>query len=109
MVLATHPKGQGAGGLGLGEYATPMVNRFVRVGASPRAAQALVLAAKCQALLDGRPAASVDDIRSAVLGAIRHRLILNFEAQAEGMTSDQIIENIIATLPVGVGLDERAA
>ncbi|MFN7022152.1 MAG: AAA family ATPase [Phycisphaerales bacterium] len=97
VVLATHPRD--ASGKG-GEFATPMVNRFVRVGASPRAAQALVLGAKCRALLDGRAAASVSDIQSIAAPALRHRLILNFEAQAEGVTADAVIENIIATLPV---------
>lgn len=92
-VLATHPGG---------EFAPPNVTRFVRVGASPRAAQALVLGAKCKALLDGRPAASIDDIRAIALPALRHRLIMNFEAEAEGLTADRIVENIVATLPVEV-------
>lgn len=95
-VLATHPK---VVGTSQGEFATPMVNKFVRVGASPRAAQALVLAGKCRALLDGRAAVSTDDLKSAALPALRHRLILNFEAQAEGVTPDNIIENILTTLP----------
>ena len=95
MVLATHPKGE----LSTGEFATPMVNQFVRVGASPRAAQALVLGGKCRALLDGRAAVSVDDIQAVALPALRHRIIMNFEGEAEGLTSDRVIENIIATLP----------
>ena len=90
MVLSTHPEGQ---------YATPMVNQFVRVGASPRAAQSLVLGAKCRALLDGRPAAGIDDVRAVALPALRHRLILNFEAEAEGVGHDRIVENIRSTLP----------
>ncbi len=97
MVLATHPKTDGLGG---GEFATPMVNRFVRVGASPRAAQALVLAGKCRALLDGRAAVSTDDLRWAALAALRHRLVMNFESQAEGVTSDAVVANIIETLPL---------
>ena len=107
LVLATHAKGTGAGERGSGEpaaisgqFATPMVNKFVRLGASPRAAQSLVLAAKCQALLEGRAAASVDDIRRWALPAMRHRLILNFEGEAEGVTTDAVVENILATLPV---------
>src|SRR5687767_1867669 len=76
-VLATHPKGPHGGG----DFATPLVNQYVRVGASPRAAQSLVLGAKCRALLDGRPAASVDDIRAVTLPSLRHRLILNFEGE----------------------------
>lgn len=101
MVLATHPKGPaGASGGGGGDFATPMVNKFVRVGASPRAAQALVLGAKCRAMLDGRAGASVSDIQQIAVAAMRHRLIVNFEAQAEGVTADAIVENIIATMPV---------
>ncbi len=90
-VLSTHPGG---------EFATPMVGRFVRVGASPRAAQALVLGAKCRALVDGRAAASIDDIKSVALAALRHRIILNFEGEAEGLTTDAVIENLLATLPI---------
>jgi MoxR-like ATPase len=96
MVLATHPKGPSSEG----RYATPMVNRFVRVGASPRAAQTLVLAAKCRALIAGRSAVSTDDIRQIALPALRHRLLLNFEAQAEGITTDAIVSNIADTLPL---------
>jgi len=91
LVLATHPGGT---------FATPQVNKFVRVGASPRAAQALVLGAKCKALVAGRPAASIDDIKAIALPALRHRIILNFEGEAEGLTTDMVIENIIATLPM---------
>lgn len=96
MVLATHPKGRESAG----EYATPMVNKYVRVGASPRAAQALILGAKCRALLDGRAAVSVDDIRSIALPALRHRIILNFEGEAEGITTDAVVENLVSTLPL---------
>jgi MoxR-like ATPase len=103
LVLATHAAGEKWGtdtGEGGGQYATPLVNHYVRVGASPRAAQALVLAAKCRALLDGRPAASIDDIRAIALPALRHRIILNFEAEAEGVTPDAVVRNILDTLPV---------
>ena len=105
LVLATHPAGrhEGTGGdkLEAGEsFATPLVNQYVRVGASPRAAQTLVLAGKVSALLDSRAAVSIDDVRAAALAAMRHRLILNFEGEAEGVTHDAIIENIVATLPV---------
>jgi MoxR-like ATPase len=108
VVLSTHPRARaGAGGSGAvgggggGEFATPMVQRFVRVGASPRAAQALVLGAKCRALLDGRPAASVDDVKTVAPAALRHRVILNFEAEAEAVTPDALIDNILTTLPLG--------
>ncbi|QYU70606.1 AAA family ATPase [Leptolyngbya sp. 15MV] len=96
LVLATHPRGV----YSEGEFATPMVNQYVRVGASPRAAQALVLGAKCRALLDGRATASVDDVRAVALPALRHRLLLNFEGDAEGLTTDRIVANILETLPV---------
>jgi MoxR-like ATPase len=94
-VLATHPKGELSGG----EFATPLVNRSVALGASPRAAQALMLAGKCRALLDGRSALAVDDIRWALLPALRHRIMLNFEADAEGTSTDELIRNIADTLP----------
>jgi len=96
LVMATHPKGA----LSDGAFATSMVNQFVRVGASPRGAQALVLAAKCSALLAGRPAASIEDVQSAALAALRHRLILNFEGEAEGLTTDDVVRNILETTPV---------
>ncbi len=95
LVLATHPKGRFGGG----EFATPMVNQYVRVGASPRAAQALVLGGKCRALLDGRGAVAVDDLRAVALAALRHRIILNFEGEAEGVTTDAVVQNIVATMP----------
>lgn len=83
-------------------FATPMVKQYIRLGASPRAAQSLVLAGKCKALLAGRPAVSIDDLRAAALPALRHRLILNFEAHAEGITADKIVRNLVDTLPVEV-------
>ena len=93
-VLATHPKGS----LSEGTFATPMVNQFVSLGASPRAAQALMLAGKCLALLDGRASVSIEDIQHIALPALRHRVILNFEASAEQVDTDTIIKNITATL-----------
>ena len=99
LVLATHPRGRSNGARAAESFSTPLVDRYVRLGASPRAAQAIVLAAKCRALLDGRAAASIHDIQQVALPALRHRLILNFEAQAEGVTPDSIVENILATLP----------
>ncbi|GAB4384197.1 MAG: MoxR family ATPase [Phycisphaerales bacterium] len=97
LVLSTHPADERVGSDG--RYATPMVNQFVRVGASPRAAQSLLLGAKVRALLDGRAAVSIDDVRSVALPAMRHRLILNFEGEAEGITADRIVGNILETLP----------
>jgi MoxR-like ATPase len=90
IVLATHPDEQ---------LATPQVKSFLRFGASPRAAQTLVLAGKVHALLDGRTTVSADDIRKSVLPALRHRCILNFEAEAEAITCDAILKNLIETLP----------
>ncbi|MBG81453.1 MAG: AAA family ATPase [Phycisphaerae bacterium] len=89
-VLATHPGG---------DLATPQVERFFRMGASPRAAQTLVLAGKVNALREGRDSVEVSDIKKALLPAMRHRCILNFEAEAEGMTTDQVLQNILDTLP----------
>lgn len=98
-VLATHPKGM----LSDGQFATPMVDRFVSLGASPRAAQALMLAGKCMALLDGRASVAIEDIQKVALPALRHRILLNFEASAEQIDTDQIVKNIIGTLPRDAG------
>jgi MoxR-like ATPase len=89
IVLATHPGSPAA---------TEMTNRFVRYGASPRAAQALILAGKVFALLDGRFNVSFDDIRKAAPAALRHRILLNFEGQAEGVSTDAITAEILEQL-----------
>lgn len=94
-VLATHARGE----LSDGQFATPMVTRFVHLGASPRAAQTLMLAGKCRALLDGRAAVSIEDIQRAALPSLRHRIMLNFEASAELVDADSVVRNIIETLP----------
>ncbi len=86
LVMATHPDQPGA---------TPMAKRFVRYGASPRGAQALTLAGKIHAVLDGRFHVAKADIAKAAGAALRHRVILNFEGEAEGMTSDAIIEEAL--------------
>jgi MoxR-like ATPase len=98
-VLATHPQGI---------FAVPMTNQFLRVGASPRAAQAIVLAAKVRALLDGRFHASFKDIKDGVIPAMRHRVILNFEGEAEGITTDMVLEKIIAETPTNYDEDAVA-
>jgi MoxR-like ATPase len=98
-VLATHPRGA----LSDGQFATPMVNRFVSLGASPRAAQSLMLAGKCMALLDGRASVSIEDIQKVALPSLRHRVLLNFEASAEQIDTDQIVKNIVETLPRDAG------
>jgi MoxR-like ATPase len=91
--LATHPNGM---------YAIPMANQFLRVGASPRAAQAITLASKVRALLDNRFHVSFQDIKEVAMPALRHRVILNFEGEAEGMTTDMVIEKILAETPTTV-------
>ena len=90
-VLATHPEG---------EFGTKLARQFLRYGASPRAAQALVLGGKVHALLDGRGHCSIDDIRKVLLPALRHRVLLNFEGQAEGITPDMVLNDLTDNLPV---------
>jgi MoxR-like ATPase len=75
--------------------APELVRQYVRYGGSPRGAQALVAAGKVFALLDGRFNVSVDDIRAAAMPALRHRVILNFEGEAEGITPEAIIRSIL--------------
>ncbi len=87
IVLATHPD------LPAAPEAT---RRFIRLGASPRAAQALVLAGKIHALLAGRFNVSYEDVRRVAVPALRHRLILNYEAQVNGVTADAVIRQILA-------------
>src|SRR5713226_4189816 len=86
LVLATHPQG---------EFATPDANKYIRFGGSPRGAQALVLAGKVRALLEGRYNVSFEDIRRVYLPALRHRVLLNFEAQAENIPSDTVLAQIL--------------
>ena len=86
LVMATHPQG---------EFATAETNRYIRCGASPRGAQALVLAGKVRALLEGRYNVSFEDIRKVYLPGLRHRVLLNFEAQAENIPSDQVLAGIL--------------
>jgi MoxR-like ATPase len=86
LLTATHPHDPGA---------PEHVRSYVRYGASPRGMQAMILAGKIMALLDGRYNAAYDDIRQAARPALRHRLILNFEAQAEGISPDRVIEAIL--------------
>jgi MoxR-like ATPase len=90
IVLATHPQGA---------FATEMVNKYVRWGSSPRGAQALTLAAKIFAMLDGRYNVSFDDVKRSVLPGLRHRLLLNFEGEAEGLSTDEVLHDIIDKVP----------
>jgi MoxR-like ATPase len=92
LVLSTHPQQQGNGSGGLAQ-------RFVLYGSSPRGLQSLILAAKARALLAGRPNVSFEDIRAASLPSLRHRLILNLEADAEGVNAANILDEIVAQVP----------
>jgi MoxR-like ATPase len=80
-----------------------LVKRFVRYGASPRGAQALLLAAKVRAVLDGRFSIAVEDVKRSAHAALRHRLILNFEGEAEGIRSDALLDDLLAQLPESRG------
>ncbi len=86
IVLATHPEH---------ELATDRSRRYVRYGSSPRSAQAIILAAKIRAILDHRYHVSREDLRAVAHPALRHRLILNFEGQAENIEPDEIIDEIL--------------
>ncbi len=86
VLSATHPDSQ---------RAPAIVRQYVRYGGSPRGAQALVAAGKILALMDGRFNVSVDDVRAAALPALRHRVILNFEGEAEGITSEAVVRSIL--------------
>jgi len=86
LVLATHPNGP---------LATEAVNKYVRWGSSPRGAQAVTLASKIYAMLDGRYNVSFDDVKKAALPGLRHRLLLNFEGEAEGLSTDYVVNDII--------------
>jgi MoxR-like ATPase len=79
-----------------------MVNQFLRVGASPRAAQAITLAAKVRALLDGRFHVSFKDIKDAIIPAMRHRVILNFEGEAEGISTDMVLQKVANDTPTTI-------
>jgi MoxR-like ATPase len=90
LVLATHPKT---------DAASAVANQYLRFGSSPRGAQTLILGGKVRALTQGRFNVSFEDIQTMVAAALRHRLILNFEAEAEGITTDHIIAQILKDVP----------
>ena len=90
LVLATHTKT---------DTASPIASQYLRFGSSPRGGQTLLLAGKVRALTDGRFNVSYDDIEAVAASALRHRLILNFEAEAEGITTDHIIGQILRDVP----------
>ena len=90
VIQATHPDGPDS---------PAICKQFVRYGSSPRGAQAVLLAAKIRALFEGRFAASIDDVRAVALPALRHRTLLNFEGEAEGVKTDQVLDGILGALP----------
>jgi MoxR-like ATPase len=92
IITATHPESKDA---------PPITRQYIRYGASPRGIQALILAGKIIALLDGRYNVSFADIRDAAMPALRHRCILNFEAQAEDIHPDSLLATILETIKEG--------
>jgi MoxR-like ATPase len=90
LVMASHPDNP---------RATSTVRRYVRYGVSPRGAQAIVLGAKIRALKEGRLNVAFDDIRSVALPALRHRIILNFEAESNNVSSDDVLRGLLAEVP----------
>ncbi|WP_442482271.1 AAA family ATPase [Aeoliella sp. SH292] len=90
LILATHPEGP---------FAQPITNQYLRWGSSPRGAQSVALAAKVRALLAGRYNVSFEDIRRVFLPALRHRVILNFEAEAENINPDDVLLELLQKVP----------
>jgi MoxR-like ATPase len=89
VVLASHPDHANA---------SDFVRRYVRYGASPRGAQALIIGAKLNALLDGRFNVSFDDVKAVALESLRHRILLNFEAQADSVTADDVVKDLMGSV-----------
>jgi len=94
IVLGTHPTGPGA---------TEAAGRWLRYGASPRGAQAIILGARVRALLDGRPQVGFDDVVASAAPALRHRLLLGFEAEGEGLTADDVVQQVLDEVPRPLG------
>jgi len=90
LILASHPENA---------EAPAATRQYVRFGASPRGAQALMLAAKIVAMMEGRYNVAFEDVRSVAHAALRHRLILNFEGEAEGITTDSVIDQMLKSVP----------
>lgn len=90
LVLATHPGS---------ENAPDHVKKYVRYGSSPRGAQALIVAAKVYAAMDGRLHVAFEDVRRAARPGLRHRVLLNFEAQAEGVHADSVVARVLESVP----------
>ena len=91
LTMATHPES---------EKATELTKRFVRFGSSPRGTQALILGGKVNALVNDRLYVAAEDIRAVAINALRHRLLLNFDAEAERVDTDSILEDILRRIPV---------
>ncbi|MBC03061.1 MAG: AAA family ATPase [Phycisphaerae bacterium] len=91
LVMSTHPEGA---------FEIPAFRHYIRVGASPRAAQALVSTARVLAIMDGRYAASIEDVRRVALPVLRHRIIRTFEAEADGIDADEIVRGLLERVPV---------
>jgi MoxR-like ATPase len=89
LVRATRPAAAG------NEAVPEWVTRWVRWGAGPRAGQALLLGAKARAILEGRSVVAYEDIRAIALPVLRHRLLMNFQAEAEGVDADQIVTRLV--------------
>ena len=98
LALGTHPHGP---------FAADVTNQYIRWGSSPRGVQTLVLAAKVRSLLDGRFNVSFEDLRRVYLPSLRHRVLLNFEAQAEGIDPDEVLLKVLDAVPEKA--DVRAA
>jgi MoxR-like ATPase len=91
LVLATHPSND--------DHSHDKTNRYIRVGVSPRGAQALIRAAKVKALIDGRYAVAFKDLIDIAPAALRHRIVRSFEAEADGVTTDEVVRRLIAHVP----------
>jgi MoxR-like ATPase len=89
LLEATHPQNPSA---------PDMVRRYVRYGASPRGLQAMIIGAKTMALIDNRHSIDHEDLQTTILPALRHRLILNYEGQAEGITADEVLKDVIRSV-----------
>ena len=90
VIVATHPES---------EDAPPLIKQYARYGASPRGAQALIIGAKINALLEERSNVSYDDVAAVAPAGLRHRILLNFEGQAEGLSTDDLIADVLSALP----------
>jgi MoxR-like ATPase len=90
LVLATHPSN---------EYSNEDISRYIHVGVSPRGAQAIISAAKVKALVDGRYAVSFADVHAVAFPALRHRMVLSFEAESDGISGDTLVRRLIDYLP----------